>query len=52
MTVDDLAKYRSAPAANLIGKTLEQPVDGLIRLFWTACMCGRTNWRAVLPGKD
>ena len=34
MNVDDLAKYRSAPARELIGKTLEQPVDGLIRLFW------------------
>ena len=50
MNVDDLAKYRSAPARELIGKTLEQPVDGLIRLFWDCVYVREDELARVLPG--
>ena len=51
MNVDDLAKYRSAPARELIGKTLEQPVDGLIRLFWDCVYVREDELARVLSGE-
>jgi SAM-dependent methyltransferase len=47
--VDDLAQYLHAPAAALISQTLEQPVDGLIRLFFDCVYVREDELARVLP---
>jgi SAM-dependent methyltransferase len=47
--VDDLTKYRSAPANELIGKTLDQPVEALIRLFFDCVYVREDELARLLP---
>jgi SAM-dependent methyltransferase len=47
--VDDLAKYKSAPASEPIGRTLEQPVDAMIRLFFDCVYVGEDELARLLP---
>jgi hypothetical protein len=47
--VDDLVKYKGAPPATLIGQTLEQPVDGLLRLFFDCVYVREDELARVLP---
>ncbi len=49
VNVDDLSKYKSAPASVLIGQPLEQPLDALIRLFWDCVFVREDELARVLP---
>ena len=49
VNVDDLSKYESAPASELIGQHLEQPVDALIRLFWDCVFVREDELARLLP---
>jgi SAM-dependent methyltransferase len=47
--VDALLDYRSAPARELIGKLLEEPIDGLIRLFYDCVYVREDELIRLLP---
>ena len=49
--VDALSNYRSAPARELIGKLLEEPIDGLIRLFYDCVYVREDELARLLPGE-
>jgi SAM-dependent methyltransferase len=49
VNVDELSKYRSAPVRELIGKLLDHPIDGLIRLFYDCVYVREDELARVLP---
>ena len=49
--MDELSKYRSAPARELIGKLLDEPIDGLIRLFYDCVYVREDELVRLLPGE-